>query len=31
MLRDINKYFGFGRMGGGAPLRDQEGKINATR
>ena len=31
MLRDINRYFGFGKQGGGAPLRDFDGKVNATR
>jgi hypothetical protein len=34
MLRDINKYhaFGNGRTGGGgAPLKDEDGRINASR
>jgi hypothetical protein len=33
MLRDINKYQGFGqgKVGGGAPLKDYDGRIDASR
>ena len=31
MLQDINKYFRFGKEGGGAPLRDENGRIIAIR
>ena len=31
MLTDINRFFRFGKQGAGAPLRDENGAVIATR